>query len=78
MGTGEASSDKLKKVDDTKVAEFNIGFGAHYQVNENIYAMFGYGHDTLVFHDGKDNNNKTTEFSGSGTNTLQLGVSYHF
>jgi len=78
VGTGEASSDKLKKVDDTDVAEFNIGLGMHYQVNKNLYATFGYAHDTTIFHDGKDNDNNIIEFSSAGTNTLKLGVSYHF
>jgi len=78
VGSGKASSDKLKKVDDTDVIEFNMGLGIHYQVNENIYAMFGYAHNTIIFHDVKDSNDANFEISDTATNTLKFGVSYHF
>ena len=78
VGSGEASSDKLKKVDDTDVIELHIGFGMHYKVNENIYAMFAYSLDTMNFHDLKDIANENYEISDTTTNTIKLGVSYHF
>ena len=78
VGSGKASSDKLKKVDDTNVIEFDMGLGIHYQVNENIYAMFAYGHDMIIFDDVKDSTNANYEISNTATNTLKVGVSYHF
>ena len=78
VGSGKASSDKLKKVDDTNVIEFDMGLGIHYQVNENIYAMFAYAHDMIIFDDVKDSTNANYEISNTATNTLKVGVSYHF
>ena len=78
VGSGEASSDKLKKVDDTDVIELHMGFGMHYQVSENIYAMFAYAHDTIIFDDIKDSVNGNYEISDTATNTIKVGVSYHF
>ena len=78
VGSGEASSDKLKKVDDTDVIELHIGFGMHYQVNEHIYTTFAYAHDTIFFEDIENSTNENFEISDTATNTIKVGISYHF
>jgi hypothetical protein len=77
-GAGEAESSKLQKMDGSDIVEINLGLGFHYQIQENIYASFGYANNTMIFTDVKGSNDQNFEFSDTTTNTLYVGVGYHF
>ena len=77
-GTGTADSSKIKQMDNNDVTEINLGIGMHYQFNKSLYGSFSYINNTMIFDNVKDSSNKNLDVSDVTTNTLHVGLSYHF
>jgi len=77
-GTGTADAKKFKKIDNADIVEVNLGVGIHYQFSEAIYGSFSYLNNTMIFDNVKDSKSNTLDISDLTSNTLHVGVEYHF
>ncbi len=75
VGFGDASSKKLKLVDDVDVGEMTVGLGVRYQFNEKIDAQIGFQHIATGF---EDYDKTTDDVSVVAQNNIMVSVAYKF